>query len=44
MPSLTGKRRLLGTAYCRLLATLGGHSIPAVSFLAQLQYRRGMSV
>ena len=27
-----------------ILATLGGHSAPAVSFLAQLQFHRGMSV
>ncbi|GAC1392107.1 MAG: hypothetical protein NVSMB46_06970 [Candidatus Saccharimonadales bacterium] len=41
---LTGKRQLLGTARYHLLATLGGHSVPAVSFLAQLQFHRGMYV
>jgi hypothetical protein len=37
-------KRSLGTTCCDLLAALVGHLVPAVSFLAQLQFHRGMSV
>lgn len=44
MPNRTVKMQLLESLYYHLLATLGGHSVPAAAFLGQLQFHRGMSV